>query len=136
MTVLILGFVSFIIGGVLIWRFRSPIVYALTMAAVLATFVHTAGMPRPRAVGIPETITVVAVIYAVDEAIYLWAEGDPPVAYALPWSEPLAEQLQDEMLVADETGAMGIEINLGAAYGGDRDIMSDEHQRAPRKDDE
>jgi len=140
MTAPILGLVAFIAGGILIWwsaardattirfwRVETPVIYALVMAGVLAVSVHTSGMPRPRALGVPETITVVSMQLIPDEAIYLWALGDPPVAYALPWNEEMAAELQEMAREIEDTGAVGFEIELGYSSGGNR------HAQPPRE---
>lgn len=131
MTILVLGLVAFIAGGVLIWRFRSPIVYALTMAAVLAASVYASGTPRPRALGVPETIIVVGMQIIPEEAIYLWALGDPPVAYALPWNTEQAEELQEMERDAEASGEMGFGIEL--SYSGEGAQNEAPPIEAPRK---
>lgn len=130
----ILGFLVLVVGGVALWRFRSPMAFGLVVFACLGAAVYTSGYPRPRAFGFPETITVSAMQLVPDEAIYLWTLGDPPVSYEIPWSDNTARQLQELTQAAEDSGQAGITVNL--AYGGDDIVVSEEVRRLSEKGDD
>jgi len=113
------AYAAFVLGILAVAFWRHWLVAAGCLAAVLVATVYTAGHPRPRAFGVPETITVWSAQFVPDEGIYLWSLADPPVAYALPWTDEAAMQLQEAMREAEETGLMGTAIQLDwGGYGG------------------
>ena len=92
-------------------KISAVAITGLLSASAYASYADLLSKPKPvslewaqRQVG---QATVLAASLRENEAIYLWLEFegvDSPRAYALPWSQEAAEQLQRAMREAEEQG--------------------------------
>src|SRR5690606_13971083 len=80
------------------WGWRSLATAAAALAALAGGLVMSLGHPRP-AVGAGDVL-VVAAQFAPGVTIWVWTAGAPPIAYALPWTDEAAGQLQEGLRMA------------------------------------
>lgn len=97
------------------WGWRSLLTAAVALAALAGGLVMSLGHPRP-AVGAGDVL-VVAAQFDPGVTIWVWTAGDPPIAYALPWTDEAAEQLQEGLRMAEERGEPGTWATMGYAPG-------------------
>lgn len=128
------GFILFAVATGLLLGLRQKWLvpcFAMLLPVLLVLTVLGLGYPRPRALGFPETITVVAVQLDPERAIYLWS--DEPVAYTLPWDPALAAEMTQAGAQAEATGEAGFAVELDWSYGEGTRVQDESPQRGPEK---
>jgi len=87
----------------------AALVYAVFVLIAFGGFVETLGKPRPIEVEWRDMagMEIISFRLVEPEAIYLWVDGMPPIAYRLPWSKEEAQQLHEASM---EAGDMPIGI--------------------------
>lgn len=87
------------LAAVVLWASRATgrgaALYAVLFAAVIAGAIDVMGRPKPFEWEWRQPGEIIGISYHPGIAIYVWVEGAPPRAYALPWSIEMARQAQE-----------------------------------------
>lgn len=80
--------------------------YIASMLLVALAVLAAMGTARPEWVGHRQGIVVLSMALVEGQAIYVWTRdgNNPPVAFALPWDEKRAEELQKALREAARRG--------------------------------
>lgn len=102
-----------LLGALALWRCRPRVVALYVCFALVASAALVDGMGAPKPVWTEWRALTGRLIIAAEidhnRAIYIWVRGaERPVAYALPWSEALARQIQEGLRDAMEGGLDGV----------------------------
>jgi hypothetical protein len=107
---IIFAAIALVVGAILLFRhpsYTSAALFTFLLLSVAGTGIDSLGQPKPfwAAYPKPQDPTIVGFVLDGGHAIYVWLQTDgPPVAYALPWSEPEAAQLHDAAEAAKAAG--------------------------------
>lgn len=109
---------------------------AMLSASAYASYADLLSKPKPVSLEWAQRhaleATVLAATMRENEAIYLWLEFEgvsSPRAYALPWSQQAAEQLQQAMRKAEENGTG---VQMQAPFETDREPTEMVFHAAPQ----
>lgn len=124
------------LSSVAVWAPRRPSakLAALALAALFLPLGYVAQaelLGRPKPVGLAwlegaDEARVLAAVAEEGRRILVWLQpegGSEPRAYALPWSRPLAEQLQQAQRQSTETGT---EMRMRAPFAGEASLDAGE----------
>lgn len=101
---------------------RQAVAFSLFVLLALWAAVDVLGPPKPKfgtVIQAPalEEMVIASAQFSPGTAIYVWARGEPPVAYTLPWDVKLAAELQAGLREAEKQGREGVKLQRGEKYG-------------------